>query len=135
MPRTDYLKLMGAKPARNDAEARLQAAIIEHIKLRVRKGVLWFHVPNGEHRSKSTGAKLKRMGVRPGVADLVFVLPPNGEVCFLELKADAGRPSDAQLVFADACEAAGATYAIAWDLEHALTLLEAWRVIKQESRL
>jgi hypothetical protein len=132
--RTDYLKLMGTKP-RNDAETQLQAAVIEHVKLRARKGVLWFHVPNGEHRTKATGAKLKRMGVRAGVADLVFILPPNGEACFLELKADGGRPSDSQLQFATDCESAGAAYAIAWDLEHALTMLEAWRVIKPEARL
>ena len=132
MNRADYL--MGTKP-RNDAETQLQSAVIEHVKLRARKGVLWFHVPNGEHRSKATGAKLKRMGVRPGVADLVFITPPNGEAHFLELKADGGRPSDAQLMFADACESAGAAYAIAWDIDAALSVLEAWRVIKPESRL
>jgi hypothetical protein len=32
-----------------------------------------FHVPNGEHRTDATAAKLKRMGVRKGVLD--FSLP------------------------------------------------------------
>jgi len=29
------------------------------------------HVPNGEYRTKATAAKLKRMGVKPGVPDLI----------------------------------------------------------------
>jgi len=41
-------------------------------------GVLWCHVPNGELRNPRVGAKLKAMGVRRGVPDiLIFNTPPN----------------------------------------------------------
>jgi hypothetical protein len=41
-------------------------------------GVLWAHVPNGEKRTWSTARKLKAMGVKPGVPDiLIFTIPPS----------------------------------------------------------
>lgn len=49
-----------------------------------------FHVPNGEQRSAITGARLKAAGVKPGVADLLWLVPRRGYhgLC-LELKHDA----------------------------------------------
>lgn len=40
-------------------------------------GVLWAHVPNGEYRNWSVARRLKSMGVKPGVPDiLIFTVPP-----------------------------------------------------------
>lgn len=39
-------------------------------------GVLWCHVPNGEERNARVGAKLKAMGVKPGVPDVLIFDPP-----------------------------------------------------------
>jgi hypothetical protein len=42
------------------------------------KGYLWCHCPNGEARDPRIGAKLKRMGVKRGVPDvLIFTHPPD----------------------------------------------------------
>lgn len=41
----------------------------------------WFHPPNGGSRDAATGAKLKRMGVRKGIPDVLF-LQPRGEYNF-----------------------------------------------------
>jgi hypothetical protein len=40
------------------------------------KGLLWCHVPNGGLRNKREAAKLKRMGVKPGVPDVKIYDPP-----------------------------------------------------------
>lgn len=41
----------------------------------------WFHPPNGGARDAIVGAKLKRMGVRKGIPDVLF-LQPRGEYTF-----------------------------------------------------
>ena len=56
---------------------------------------VWFHVPNGELRDVRTAAKLKRMGVKPGIPDFALV-SPYGSVRFLELKRLGEKLSDAQ---------------------------------------
>ena len=71
-----------------------------------------FMFRNGEERDKRTAAKLKAMGVLPGVADLVFVWHPTVwqttvfsnnrkgvNILFLELKAPKRKPSDVQISF------------------------------------
>lgn len=91
--------------------------------------VMFFHVPNGEYRSKRTGAKLKAMGVIPGVADFALVLP-SGRAAFLELKSEKGRQSIGQRRFEQACRDAGAQYAVANSPEEVTAILEAWGAIR-----
>lgn len=46
-----------------------------------------FHIPNGGFRTKSGGAKLKAMGVKPGVSDIMLpVRRGNWPGLFIELK-------------------------------------------------
>lgn len=66
-------------------------------------GLLWCHVPNGGQRKAITGAKLKRMGTKRGVPDvLVFNLSPSpnlylyGRPLALELKVGYNKPSKEQ---------------------------------------
>lgn len=92
--------------------------------------VLWFHVPNGGARNKVTGAILKAMGVRPGVADLLFVMPPTATLYALELKAPKKKPRESQLQFKDAVLAAGGKYEYADSFDAAIAILRGWKVIK-----
>jgi len=39
-------------------------------------GIFFVHYPSGEDRSLRTGAKLKRMGVKPGIPDFLIFDPP-----------------------------------------------------------
>ncbi|MEI8165015.1 MAG: hypothetical protein WCG26_01515 [Chloroflexales bacterium] len=52
-----------------------------------------FHIPNGEARDARVGAKLKRMGVKPGMPDLCLPVPWGAfHGLYIELKrADGGR--------------------------------------------
>jgi len=116
---------------RNDEEL-VQRAIVQHLRLRAKPGVVFLHVPNGEHRSKATGGRLKAMGVRAGVFDLILFLP--GPVTFcLELKADGGKMSPAQLRFAEDLNEIGIGWACAWTLDDALKILEAVGAIRPEA--
>lgn len=66
------------------------------------KDYRWFHVPNGGRRSKLEGAKFKRMGVKPGIPDIVCPMarsPYHGLV--IELKKIDGVPSDVSAVQKD----------------------------------
>lgn len=97
-------------------EFQIQIAVASHFKALecVLKTFTFFHVPNGGLRSKSAAAKLKAMGVRAGVHDLVFLL--NGGGCLLiELKNSKGRPSENQKAF----------FGIVEKLGHASYLVEA----------
>lgn len=58
---------------------------------------LLYHVPNGGSRNKAEASKLKRMGVRAGVPDLVLPVPRAGYAgLYIELKVGENRPSNNQ---------------------------------------
>lgn len=81
-------------------EDDLQREVCGLLQLYENRGDLtFFAVPNGGHRNKREAARLKGLGVRPGVADLVLVF--DGHVIFLELKSAEGRQSDSQKAFHD----------------------------------
>ncbi|MCM5558506.1 hypothetical protein [Pleomorphomonas sp. JP5] len=122
-------QLLRARRRRHD-EDDIQASLVEHLKWRLARGVVWYAVPNGEKRDKITASRLKRLGVRAGVADVAFVLP-GGAAAYLELKAGKdGRQSDEQKQFEADVVAAGARYALARTLDDALSILLEWGAIR-----
>ena len=82
------------------SEAEEQMALIEWkgaMLGREPRLALLFHPANGELREKRVGAKLKRMGVVPGVPDLWLPVPSAGYVGLaIELKAIGGHTSPDQ---------------------------------------
>jgi hypothetical protein len=78
-----------------------------------------FAVPNGEKRDAVTAAILRGQGVRPGVSDLVLVLP-EGRSAYVEVKTEADRirnirrtePGPDQLAFQARIEALGHLYRV-----------------------
>jgi len=83
-------------------------------------------------------ARFKRMGLRPGVADIVIVkggkqyegnIQFDGRAYFLELKDKGKKQSENQKQFeADALDA-GAEYAVADTLDKAIDALRIWGII------
>jgi hypothetical protein len=90
--------------------------------------VFWTHVPNGGHRHPIVGKKLKDMGTRAGVPDLLFLI--DGRLHTLELKAVQGYLSAVQRQVIIELEAAGAVTAIARGVDEALKVLEGWGVLR-----
>src|SRR5262245_62416837 len=108
-------------------EKLIHQAIVE--ALHVLCCVPWWHTPNEGERSAEYAYHLKRMGVKAGVPDLMFLLkdqPP----AFIEVKTDKGKLSLAQKAFRDSAVASGCKYAIALSVTDALRTLQEWGCLK-----
>lgn len=87
-----------------------QKALAELLTLR---RILFFHIPNGEARSKSGAGRLKAMGVKAGVPDIFIADIPPGEPLargvFIELKRTRGSKDKepAQIAMASKLRARG----------------------------
>jgi hypothetical protein len=119
-------------PRRNNPEYELHKAVVEWLGW-VKPDCVFFHPYNGAYMSKATAGKGKALGVLPGVADLVFVLP-GGKVRFIELKAPKGVLSDNQKAFRDNVRDLGCRYAVARSIEDVSGRLEAWGVTFGQAR-
>ena len=67
-----------------------------------------FAVPNGELRDMPTAMKLKNMGVRRGISDLICM--GNGKMLYIECKRIGGKQSDSQKRFEGKVKKNGMTY-------------------------
>lgn len=106
------------------SEDTIHKSVAAHLNLRCSPDCYWFHVPNGGSRNVIEATKLKAMGTKAGVADLVIII--RGKAHFLELKAKKGRMSAAQIMSRTLVEAAGAVYQVAYGIDEALGVLESW---------
>lgn len=77
--------------------------------------LVWlFAIPNGGHRTKSQGARLKAAGLKPGVSDIFLPVPRGGYYgLFIEMKKPpkgnkrAGKATDDQNKWIDYFRSAG----------------------------
>lgn len=114
---------------RSASETLVHEAVVTLLRFTAHPATIWYHAANGEARSPRTGAKLKRMGVRRGVADICLVLP-DGRAGFLEIKTDSGRLSPDQKAFRDDCERSGARYAVVRSVDEAEQILRSWGALR-----
>lgn len=112
---------------RKNPEREIQIALAAHLARRGVPGLVWWHTPNAP-RNAITGSLLKRMGMRAGVSDLILF--HNRELFALELKADRGRPTEAQLEFQSDIHNAGGYCAIATGIDSGLACLKAWGLLR-----
>jgi hypothetical protein len=113
---------------RQRPEQLLQRATVAHIKARGAPGLVYLHPANGGGRSAVEGAIFKSMGVVPGAPDLL--LWHAGKSFALELKAENGRTTDAQIVMLTRLKDAGVVTAVAHGIDEALAVLEAWGLLR-----
>ena len=109
------------------SEDQIQRATVDFLQIAAPADLVWYHCPNGETRSPKTGAKLKQMGVLPGVADLCFVLP-GGHAAFIELKNAKGSKSPSQRKFMERVKAVDGLYALCRSSQQVQAKLEEWGV-------
>ncbi len=119
---------------RKITEDMIHIAIVELLQLKGHQRLLFFHPANGMPRDPRTGAKLKRMGVQPGVADFALTLP-DGRSAFLEVKTPTGRVSMSQAGFRSKCYINGVPYAIVRSLSEAEDVLAAWGALNNRVRV
>jgi hypothetical protein len=115
-------------------ESAIQTSLVEYLHLMAQsRGFLFFAVPNEGMGKAQSGAgmgrmmRLRRMGLRSGVADLVIV--KDGRAYFLEMKRRLGKQSANQLEFEADAIRAGAEYAVAHSFDEALKILKNWEVL------
>lgn len=96
---------------------------------------LLYHVPNGGSRNKAEAAKLKRMGVRAGVPDLVLPAPRGGYAgLYIEMKVGSNRPSRTQKEWMEMLAARGYKTLVCYGGNEAIDALEKY-VSKKETIL
>jgi hypothetical protein len=111
------------------SEHLIQRSILQYLRLKAKPEIFYFSVPNGGLRHRRVAQKLKAEGLRPGVADLCFMLP-GGRCAWLELKTAKGRLSDAQTGFMTRCHELGHLWAVARSLDGAIPHFEEWGVLR-----
>ena len=115
---------------RGDEEHKLQVMVIELLEIMGKKGAFYcFSIPNAGIRTLRMGARMKREGLRSGLADLGVMLP-GGRMAWMEMKTKTGRQSIEQKNFQQICLALGHQYAIARSFEEAEKILKLWGVLK-----
>ena len=128
-----------ADRAPDPKEFQLQISLIDLLRLQARPEIEYFHVPNGELREKRHAAKLKAMGVLPGVDDLQFTFPPLrpgdpesrvSPTLYLELKARKGRLTSDQEIFRDLVQLQGHNYEWTDSFDDAVRILKKYNVLK-----
>ena len=109
-------------------EEQIQRAIVQHLHARPATGLVFTHPANGGYRTAVEAASFKGLGVRPGASDLL--LWHNGKAFALELKGERGKVSPAQRQFLADMAKVGAHVDVAYGLDHALVVLEGWRLLR-----
>lgn len=104
------------------SESAIQIAIVAHFR-RTYEGYA-VHVPNGGRRGRLEAIRFKRMGVQPGVTDLIFFTPRGCYV--MEVKTETGVLSDAQKKFITALQNMGFDCAIVHSFDEGARAFVAW---------
>lgn len=116
----------------NRPEQQMHKDVAKHIRARGVPGLVWWHTANGARYGGKNpamhGAIMKSLGVRAGVSDFVFL--HDGRFYALELKADGGKPTEAQQAFLDDVNKAGGFSVCADGLDRAIGCLETWGLLK-----
>lgn len=114
--------LLPERVRRRHDEDDLQRAVVKFLRWSLPDNATFFHIPNGGQRHKRAAARLVGLGVRAGMPDLAIIA--DGRPLFIELKADAGRVSPAQMQMAMKLIYCGAEVLVCRsveDVEHALS--------------
>jgi hypothetical protein len=103
--------------------ARYPARGIRHFAVRGAAGVFAFHPANGGYRRSTEAARLKGLGMRPGVPDVVA---PFTAAKSTPSSSRLRAATSAQLQAIEEIRAAGGHAQVCYGLDCALALLEGW---------
>ena len=113
---------------RRHPEQDLQRAVIAFLDLALpKRDSFWFAVPNGAVLvSPREGAKLKWLGGKPGVPDIMILY--RGLAFGLELKTGPNKLSDAQIRVHQEMVKAGCYVAVCYSVDEVKDALIGWNV-------
>jgi hypothetical protein len=96
---------------------------------------LMYHIPNEGKRSPSTGARMKKMGLKAGVPDICLPVPVSGfHGLYIELKAGKNTTTDKQDEWLDALKKQGYATAVCRGWEQAATVITKYLGVKTYER-
>ena len=121
------------------SESLIQSAIVGYLGWKAHKyKFLFFSVPNEaitprDGKKLSPGEygrmnRLKKMGLTPGVSDLVIV--HDGKSYFMEVKRHGGQLTQSQIRFRNDVYRCGSEYAVVRSVDEAINALKVWGIIK-----
>lgn len=104
--------------------------LVQQIRFRAAPGLVWWHTPNGEKRSRASAAILVGLGVQPGMPDLLFYRA--GKLYGIECKASGkiagksrcGRVSSSQRSIMASLVAQGADIVVIDNVDAGIRWLE-----------
>jgi len=119
------LPTIGKKRRKHD-EDDLHVAIASYLDMALPHNAYYFTIPNGGYRNKIEAYRLKRMGVKAGVSDIIILFSDDDgkHVLFAELKTTLGKLSPAQKLFFYAMERMGIPCAICRSIEDLTAFIE-----------
>lgn len=89
------------------------------------KGVIYMHPPNGGTRNVIEATKLKKMGVKSGVPDiLIFNRRRNYAGLAIELKVGYNKPSENQLEFMKQLSGEGWHCVVSYSLDEVIDVVD-----------
>lgn len=85
---------------------------------------LLYHIPNEGKRSRATGGRMKREGMRAGVPDVCLPVP-RGKYCglYIEMKSASGKVTENQKGWLEKLKQAGHCTRVCYSFEEARDLL------------
>lgn len=103
----------------------------EFLSKRIPELGLLFHIPNGGSRNKAEAAKLKTMGVKPGVPDLFLPVSRGGYYgLFIEMKYGKNKPTDNQKIWLSDLDGQGYKAVVCYGFEEAKKAIEDYLALK-----
>lgn len=91
------------------------------------KGVIYIHPPNGGSRNIIEATKLKKMGVKSGVPDiLIFNRKKGYSGLAIELKVGYNKPSDNQLEFMKQLDEEGWLCIVSYSLDECIEVVDSY---------
>ena len=110
-------------------ERRTHIALADLLRVACRPEWFWSHIGHGEHRDERTGALLRRMGLKRGLCDFIFI-GPNNQHRWLELKRGRAPLTDEQKAFAEHLRQCNVPHHIARSYDDAVAKLREWNVLR-----
>jgi len=114
--------------------------VADALRMSASRHWVWWHTPNGGERPAFVnkkgkrvsieGGRLERMGLLPGVSDILLIGPPGARLHALELKRRGMKPDDDQMAFLEAVRAAGGQAAWADTFDQAIEILRTWGAVR-----
>lgn len=132
---------IGRKSSRTrvQAEEMLHRACFEWVfrQEHAHPALRWvFHTPSGGARSKGEGGKLKAMGARKGVVDVISPFPAaGGPGLAIEIKAPKAKATPEQKEFLERAASCGWVHGVCYGLEEFQALVRQYLGVSPDVRM